>query len=93
VDELVGVLGLAAGGRDDDVDQRRAGGACDIREAAEALGRLRQLRRRHDTVPLDVGAQPDHALAAPDDVEAVPGAGGDEQANRVRPHVDDCDVH
>ena len=93
VDELIRVARLPAGRGDDDVDQRSAARARDVGEAAQALGRVGELDGRDRAVALDVGAEADRALAVGDANESVPAAGGDQEPDRVRPHVDDGDVH
>ena len=89
----VGVSRLPAGRRDDDVDEFGAGGARVLGEAGDALGRFGQLRR---------GDGAERSTSAPSPTTRLPRATrrcgrrparGDQQADRVRADVDDCDAH
>ena len=93
MDKLIRIACLPSGRGDDDIDQRSAARACDVGEAAQALGRVGELDRRDRAVALDVGAETDRTLAVGDANESVPATGGDQEPDRVRPDVHDGNVH
>src|SRR6187549_915109 len=93
MDELGRVPRLSSRRGDDDVDQLGAGVASLLDEAGDALDGLGELRCGDRTEALDVGTEPDDAPAADDFRDTVSRPRSDQETDRVRADVDDCDVH
>jgi hypothetical protein len=92
-DQLGSVPGLPAGRGDDDREPRTAKLAGLRREGGDGRGRLLDLRGRDRAAERDLRAQADQGLALADGLHTGAVRLGDEQADRIRPHIDDCDSH